>query len=481
MNQLSPWSDLPDHFDAVIVGSGPNGLTAAATLATAGKRVLVVEGSHGIGGAASTTDHGRPGWAHDVGSTVHALAAISPGHRQLRLEGIEYVDAPVLMSHVLDGGAGASMYRSVEETAEALGRDAARYRRLIGPLVERFDELSGDILGPLISWPSHPLLLLRFGLRALPPMSAVARLFRTAEARAFLGGSAAHSFTPLHHPLTTSFALMLHASGHHAGWPFALGGSQSLSNALAAVVTNSSGSIVTGHHVEDIDELPAHDVLLLDTSPEMAANLLSRQLPKSRQRRYRRFRHGPGAYKIDFELSGAVPWDYEPARSAGTVHVIGDYAELAASERAIARGSLAERPFVLFCQASVADVSRAPAGKHTGWAYAHVPHGFTGDATPAIISQIERFAPGFGDLIESAHVSAPATLESLNPNLVGGDVGGGSYSGIQILRRPVLSPHPYRTGAPGVYLCSASTPPGAGAHGMSGYHAARDALSRELA
>jgi phytoene dehydrogenase-like protein len=482
MNTSTAATGLPnERFDAVIVGSGPNGLTAAATLANAGKRVLVLEKADAFGGAASTTDHGKPEWAHDVGSTVHALAAISPAHRQLALTGVEYIDPPILLSHVLDGGNGASMYRSVEQTAAGLGRDAARYRRLIEPMVRRFDDLAGDILRPLISWPSHPLLLARFGLRALPPMSTMARLFRTEEARALLGGSAAHSFTPLHHPLTTSFAVMLHASGHHAGWPFARGGSQSLSNALAAVVIDSGGTILTGHEVTSIDSLPDHDVLLLDTNPAMAAGLIADQLPKSRQRRYRKFRHGPGAFKIDFELSEAVPWEYEQARQAGTVHVIGDYGELAASERSIARGSLPERPFVLFCQATVADPSRAPVGKHTGWAYAHVPHGFSGDASSAIVSQIERFAPGFSDLIETSHVSSPAQLESRNPNLVGGDVGGGSYSGLQILRRPVLSPHPYRTGVRGVYLCSASTPPGAGAHGMSGYLAAKDALGRELA
>ena len=473
---------MTTRYDAVVVGSGPNGLTAAATLAVRGKRVLVVEAHEEIGGAVRSSDHGEPGWIHDTGATIHALAASSPAYRALDLEaaGVEFVNPDVLLSHVLDDGRGAALYCSLDATASGLGMDAKRYRQFIGHTVSRFTPLADDILGPLVSVPSHPISLARFGVRALLPMTVTAAMFRTEEARALVAGSAAHSFTPLHHPLTTSFALMLHATGHTSGWPFAAGGSQTIANALAEIVVANGGEIVTNTTVEHRVDLPEHAALFLDTSPSAAAAILGEPLPRRRARRFRRFRHGPAAFKVDFNLSGPIPWEYEPAKRSGTVHVIGGYREIIDAERSTSRGEMPDKPFVLACQASPFDPSRAPKGHHTCWSYAHVPHDYEGDAKPKIVEQIERFAPGFSALILSSTTTTPQELQAGNRNLVGGDVGGGSYSGLQILRRPRLSPQPYRTGSPGAYLCSASTPPGAGAHGMSGHLAALDALDREL-
>jgi len=472
---------MTDRYDAVVVGSGPNGLTAAATLSVHGKRVMVIEAHDEIGGAIRSSDLGEPGWMHDTGATIHALAAISPAYRTLDLAGagVEFINPEILLSHVLDHG-GASLYRNLDATAEELGRDAKRYRRLIAHSASHFEDLADDVLGPMLHMPSHPVTLARFAMVALLPMTVVGRMFRTEEARALLAGSAAHSFTPLHHPLTSSFAVMLHAAGHSAGWPFAAGGSSRIADALATIVVSHGGEIVTGTAVESRSDLPDHAALLLDTGPAAAAKILGDELPKRRALRFRRFRHGPGAFKVDFNLSGPIPWRYEPATRSGTVHVIGGYRELIAAERDTSRGEMPDAPFVLVCQASPSDPSRAPEGHQTCWSYAHVPAGFDGDAQPKIVAQIERFAPGFSDVVLSSTATGPHALEAGNANLVGGDVGGGSYSGMQILRRPTLSSRPYRTGAPGAYICSASTPPGAGAHGMSGHLAALDALGREL-
>ena len=469
-------------FDAIIVGSGPNGLMAAAILAVAGKRVLVIEAGPAIGGAVASGSITRPGFVHDIGSTIHTLGSASTAYADLGLgaRGLEFVDFPILLSHTLDDGTGVNLHRSLGHTAEGLQADGTRYRRLMRPLVDNFEELAPMILGPLLRWPAHPFLLARFGVRAALPMALTKSLFKTAEARALLAGNAAHSFVPLHHPLTTAFALVLQAAGHVHGWPVARGGSGQIATALRGVIEDNGGIIETDRKVESRSELPGHLALFLDTTPAAAAEILGEALPARTQHRYRRFRHAPGVFKVDYALSGPIPWEFQDARSAGTIHVCGDYGEVAAAERATNRGEMPTRPFVLLTQACLADPSRAPAGAHTAWTYAHVPNGFEGDARPAIEAQIERFAPGFAKLILEAVVNSPRDLHRSNSNLVGGDVTGGSYSGLQTIRRPRLSFHPYRTGAPGAYLCSASTPPGAGAHGMSGYHAAHDALQREL-
>jgi len=469
-------------YDAVIVGAGPNGLTAAATLAARGKRVVVFEASAEVGGAVASAALTKPGFTHDVGSTIHSLAAASPAFRELDLRsgGLEFVDFPVLLAHVLDGATGATMYRSLDRTVDGLGVDGARYRRMMAPIVEHFDRLAPMILRPLLTGPRHPLLMATFGIRAVAPISLLSRLFRTKEARALLAGNAAHSFVPLHHPLTSAFALMLQASGHSHGWPVARGGSSAITKALVSVIESHGGVIETNTTVMSREELPSHKALLLDTTPAAAAAILGDSQPGIRRRRYRRFRRAPGAFKIDYALSEPIPWQYPDARSAGTVHVCGDYGAVAAAERATAGAQMPARPFVLVTQATLADPSRAPAGAHTAWVYAHVPNGYDGDARPAIEAQLERFAPGFCQTVVDAAVFPPHALESQNRNLLGGDIAGGSYSGLQSIRRPVFSPHPYRTGAPGAYLCSASTPPGAGAHGMCGYNAALDTLTREL-
>lgn len=475
-------TQLGAGYDAVIVGAGPNGLTAAATLAVRGKRVLVLESGSTVGGAVASAPLTRPGFTHDVGSTIHALGAASPAFQalDLRSRGLEFVDFPILLAHVLDGATGACMYKSLDRTVDGLGIDGARYRRLMAPMVDNFDLLAPMVLGPLLAWPPHPLLMARFGLRAVPPISLICRLFKTPETRALLAGNAAHSFVPLHHPLTSAFALILQASGHAHGWPVARGGSASIATSLVSLIESHGGVIETGSTVKSREELPDHRALLLDTTPANAASILGRSLPRSRARRYSHYRKAPGAFKIDYALSAPIPWDFQDARSAGTVHVCGDYDAVAAAERATAGAQMPARPFLLVTQATLADPSRAPEGAHTAWVYAHVPNGYDGDARPAIEAQLERFAPGFAATVIDASVSPPRALEARNMNLVGGDVAGGSYSGLQSVRRPVLSPHPYRTGAPGAYLCSASTPPGGGAHGMCGYNAALDALTREL-
>ena len=466
------------EYDAIVVGAGPNGLTAAATLATAGRSVLVVERSEEIGGATRSTDHGSPGWIHDMGATIHSLAAASPAYERLGLEGhgLEYLHFDIELAHVLDDARGAALCRDVDATADGLGVDGPRYARLMTPLVDRFDDLRHDVLGPLVGIPRHPVALARFGAYAALPATLLARRFRTEEARALLLGNAAHSYARLTRPLTASFALMLGTSAHAAGWPVIAGGSRALAASLRSVIESNGGEIVTGHDVTDRRALPEHGMLFLDTSPSAAASILDADLRASRRRRFRRFRHGTGAFKIDYELSEPIPWAYEAARSAGTVHVIGSPDELVAAERDVNLGAMPDRPFVLVAQASLVDPSRAPEGRHTAWTYAHVPAGYTGDATTSIERQLERFAPGFADLVLARHATGTTALEQANPNLLGGDIGGGSYSGLQAIRRPRLSPTPYRAGPPGVFLCSASTPPGAGAHGMCGHLAALDAL-----
>jgi len=475
-------SGRDESYDAVVVGSGPNGLTAAATLAARGKRVLVIEAADTPGGAAASAALTIPGFIHDVGSTIHALAAASPAFRELglRARGLEFIDFPILLAHVLDDSAGASMYKSIDRTADGLGVDGSRYRRLMAPIVENFDQLTPMVLKPLLSWPRHPLLMARFGARALAPITMICALFKTEKAKALLAGNAAHSFVPLHHPVTTAFALMLQASGHAHGWPVAAGGSVAITRALVAVIESHGGVIETNSKVTSREQLPEHKALLLDTTPAAAALILAGSQSSLRKRRYCRYRRAPGAFKIDYALSSPIPWDFQDARSAGTVHVCGNYGAVAAAERATAAGEMPPRPFLLVTQATLADPSRAPEGAHTAWVYAHVPNGFGGDARPAIETQLERFAPGFRKTIIDACVLPPHALQAHNMNLVGGDVAGGSYSGLQSIRRPILSPHPYRTGASGAYLCSASTPPGAGAHGMCGYNAALDVLTREL-
>ncbi|WP_245895908.1 phytoene desaturase family protein [Deinococcus irradiatisoli] len=462
---------------AHVVGSGPNGLAAAIALAQAGVRVQLWEGSAVAGGALGSAELTLPGFVHDLGSAIHPLAVSSPFFQTLPLHafGLRWVHPDVPMAHPLDGGA-ALLYRSLEQTADALGDDGPAYRRLFAPLVQSWDELMDEFLRPLLHLPAHPILLARFGLRALPPTTLLARLFRTRKARALLAGLAAHSALPLSSPATSAFALMLGGAAHARGWPFPHGGAGQLAGALEAYFKFLGGEVILNRPVTHLRELPPAEITVLDVGPPALLKLAEGRLPEHYAARLRQFRYGPGAFKVDYALSGPVPWTDPAVGRAGTVHLGGRLSEIARAEAAPHQGRVSPQPYVLLAQHTPFDASRAPAGQHTAWAYVHLPNASADDALPYLEAQIERAAPGFSALVLKRHVSTPAMLQAWNPNLVGGDVGGGSNDLWQLLSRPVLGPEPYRTPLEGVYLCSASTPPGGGVHGMAGYWAARLAL-----
>lgn len=470
----------PERFDAVVVGSGPNGLSAAVRMAEAGRSVLVLEAADVIGGGTRSAELTLPGYVHDVCAAVHALGVSAPAMSldTLGEHGLRWVWPEIPLAHPLDGGRAGVLYRSVDDTAAGLGADGRTWQRLFRPLVENWSELLPQLLGPVISVPRHPIAMARFGVHALQPASWVAKRFNDEEAAALFGGCAAHAILPLTRPLTAAFGLMLAGSAHADGWPVAAGGSQAVADALAARLGQLGGTIRTGVHVRSLADLPAHGVALFDTNPAQLASIAGEALPARYRKRLERFHHGPGAFKIDYALDGPVPWDNEQCRRAGTVHVIGTLPELVAAEAEVAAGRMPDRPYVLAVQSSIFDPGRAPDGKHTLWAYAHVPHGYDGDATEAIEQQIERFAPGFRDVVLARHVTAPHGLAAYNPNYVGGDIAGGAHSGLQLVFRPTIALRPYATPNPSLFLCSASTPPGAGVHGMCGRHAADRALRR---
>jgi phytoene dehydrogenase-like protein len=464
--------------DAVVVGSGPNGLAAALTLAEAGLSVRVIEGADTVGGGCRTDTTSSPGFRHDVCSTVQTLVLASPFFRRPVFDGLrQRLRQPeVPFAHPLDGGRAAVVHRSVDRTAESLGADSARYRRLLGPLDLHADDITGEVLSPLRSIPRHPLSLARFGVPGLLPMDVLARPFHTDEGRAILAGVGAHSMNRMSAPLTGAFGLVLLLSAHAYGWPVVEGGSEAISDVLVAELERNGGTVTTGQWITSLRELPPSTAVLLDTSPKGLVDLAGGELPRSYARALRRFRYGPGVFKLDWELSGPVPWSAEECRRAGTVHVGGTFAEVAASEAAAVARQHAERPFCLIVQPCVADPTRAPAGRHTLWGYCHVPPGSTQDMTTAIEDQIERFAPGFRDLVLARNARTAADEERLNPNYVGGDIATGAATLRQTLFRPTVSWNPYRTPLDGVYLCSASTPPGGGVHGVCGMYAARTAL-----
>ena len=398
----------------------------------------------------------------------------------LERHGLEWVHPDIALAHPLDGGSAGVLHHSLDETVAGLGVDGPSWRRLFGPLVRNWDALAAQLLGPILTMPRHPVALARFGRHALSSASLTQRRFTTAEAAALFGGCAAHAFLPLTHPLTAAFGITLALTGHTVGWPVARGGSQAIADAMLARLAELGGEIETGRWVRALADLPPHRVALFDTNPAQLASIAGDQLPPRYVRRLQRFKHGPAAFKIDYALDGPVPWINDSCRRAGTVHVGGTVAEVREAEAACAAGRMPERPFVLVVQQSLFDSSRAPAGKHTLWAYAHVPHGSPVDATTALEDQIERFAPGFRDLVLARHVTSPAALEAHNPNYVGGDIGGGAHSGTQLVFRPNIALRAYVTPNPALLLCSASTPPGAGVHGMSGFHAAQRALAGPL-
>jgi phytoene dehydrogenase-like protein len=468
-----------DDPDAIVVGAGPNGLAAAVALARAGWRVLVREGSDGIGGGARTLALTLPGFLHDHCSAVHPLAITSPALRRLGLEGrgLRWVTPPAACAHPLDDGTAALLLGSARETGETLGEDARAWEELLAPFAGDFEALLDEALGAPLHVPRRPLLLARFGLEALRPARALAEArFRGPRARALFAGLAAHALRPLEASPTAAFGLLLGAAGHAVGWPFPEGGAGRITEALASALREARGELRTSSPVTSLGELGPARAVLLDLVPRGVLRLAGGALPAGYRRALARFRHGPGAFKVDYALSAPIPWRARGCAQAGTVHLGGTLEEIAAAERAVAAGVFPERPFVLVVQHTLFDPSRAPPGRHTAWTYAHVPHGFTGDATAALEAQLERFAPGFREVVLARAVRGPADLERENPNLVGGDVGGGEASLRQTFFRPAARAVPWATPLPGLFLCSASTPPGGGVHGMCGWHAARAAL-----
>ena len=465
--------------EAVVVGSGPNGLAAAIALAQAGRPVTLIEGEETLGGGCRSAELTLPGYVHDICSTVHALALISPFLRTLPLaeNGLELAHPDAPLAHPLDDGTAVMLERSVEETARGLGPDERAYRRLFAPLVARADDLVGDILGPL-GPPRHPFVLGRFSLGAVRSAVGLGRSrFAGERARALLSGCAAHSMLSLRSPASAAFGLVLALSAHAVGWPVARGGSQRVADALADELRRLGGRIETGRWIESLDEL-AQAPVLLDVTPRQFLRMAGDRLGGLYRRGLERYRYGPGVFKLDWALDGPIPWTAGEAARAGTVHLGGTLDQVAEAEETVARGGHAERPFVLLVQPSLFDPTRAPAGKHTAWAYCHVPNGSTHDMTGAIEAQVERFAPGFRDLVAARSAMDSAEIERLNPNYVGGDINGGLQDLRQLFTRPVPRPVPYSTPLDGVYLCSSATPPGGGVHGMCGYSAARAALRR---
>jgi len=465
-------------YDAVIVGAGPNGLAAGITLARAGKSVLVLEAKETIGGGTRSAELTLPGFVHDICSALHPLGVASPFFRDLPLAnyGLEWVFPPVSLAHPLDDEPAVLVEGSVDTTAANLGPDAARYRRLMGPLVAGWQGLLGDLLGPL-RIPRHPMTMSRFGLLALLPAATLARVaFRGDRARAVFAGMASHAMMPLSTPATAAFGLVLGLVAHAIGWPMARGGSQRIANALGAHLRSLRGQIVTGHPVRSRTDLPDARTILFDTSPRQLVQVVGKEFPRGYRQALSRFRYGPGVFKADYALDGPIPWRAEECLRAGTVHLGGTLEEIASAEAAIWRGEHPERPFVLVAQQSLFDPARAPRGRHTAWAYCHVPNGSTEDVTGRLEAQIERFAPGFQDRILARHTHTAAEMEAYNPNYVGGDINAGVQDLRQLFTRPVVRLNPYTTPVRGLYLCSSSTPPGGGVHGLCGYYAGRTAL-----
>ncbi len=468
---------MPAPLDARVIGSGPNGLAAAITLARAGLKVQVYERHAQVGGGLSSGALTLPGFMHDLGSAVHPLGAASPGFREWPLHafGLDWVHSPSTFAHPLDEGA-VLQDRSLDVTAAALGPDGPTYRDLVGPLLPHWADLLNDILRPLVRVPRHPFTLARFGLRAVQSAALIATRFRTEQARALWGGVAAHAGLNLSTPASAAPGLVLLLMGHAVGWPFPRGGAGAFAEALSAYLTFLGGEVVTGVQVNSLDALPPARVTLVDSGPAELARLLGGPAGDFITHRARHYGYGPGSFKLDYALSGPIPWRDPRVGRAATVHLGGTWEEVAGAEARVARGTSAPSPYVLVTQPSLFDPTRAPPGQHTLWAYTHVPNGSAGDATAAIERQLERFAPGWRDLVLARHATAAPALQAFSPTFMGGDVNGGSSSLWGLLARPWPSVTPYRSGVPGVYLCSASTPPGGGVHGMAGHHAALTAL-----
>jgi phytoene dehydrogenase-like protein len=464
-------------FDAVVVGSGPNGLAAAILLKQAGLSVLILEAKPTIGGGLRTAELTLPGFKHDVCSAIHPLAVASPFFSRLPLRdhGLEFLYPIFSAAHPFDNGHAAILEQSIENTARLLGKDDRAYQRLVRPIAHDWNSLLKDVLGPL-TYPSKPIALANFGLRALQPARILARHFSTQEARGLWAGMAAHSMLPLHHLATSAIGLVLMTAGHMKGWPIPKGGSQSIANALLSYFVSLGGKVETNFYVKSLDQLPSSHAVLFDVTPKQLLQIAGHKFSGLYQKQLTNYRYGMGVFKIDWALDGPIPFTAAECRMAGTVHIGNTLEEIAVSESDAWKGRHSEKPFILLAQQSLFDPSRAPEGKHTAWAYCHVPNGSTVDMTAVIENQIERFAPGFRDRIIGRHTMSTAQMESYNANYIGGDINGGAITISQLFTRPALRFSPYRTSEKGLYICSSSTPPGGGVHGMCGYHAALRAL-----
>lgn len=468
------------HLDVVVIGSGPNGLAAAIHLLQAGLRVRVIEAAAEPGGGTRTAELTLPGFHHDVCSAAHPLGVLSPFFRTLRLEnhGLRWVTPPAAVAHPLDDRPAVLLWPSVDKTAAELGEDGPAYRRLVEPFLRRFDELLGDALAPL-RWPQHPFLLGRFGLLAWRSAVGLARdIFSGASARALFAGCAAHGIQPLENPLTAALGIIFLVSGHAAPWPVAQGGSAAITRALVSLLRGLGGELVLREPVRSLSQLPPARAYVFDTSPRTVVEVSGEALPSGYRRRLERFRYGPGVFKLDWALSGPIPWRDARIASASTVHLGGDLNRIAAAERTMYDGRHPERPFILLCQQSLFDPSRAPAGRQTAYAYAHAPAHSDQDLTTTVEAELERHAPGFRDLVLARHAMTAVDFERYNPNYVGGAISGGVTDALQLFTRPVARLDPYTTPNPQIFMCSAATPPGAGVHGMCGYWAARSVLRR---
>jgi phytoene dehydrogenase-like protein len=469
------------EFDAVVVGSGPNGLAAAIELARAGWSVCVIEARDTIGGGARSAELTLPGFIHDVCSAIHPLAVASPFFKSLPLakHGLEWIHPPAAVAHPFDNGTAAILEQSLERTCATLGPDARAYTKVFAPLIRNADKLIPEILAPPVHVPRHPLAIMRFGLNAIQSAQRfIERHFKGNRARGFFAGIAAHANMPLDQSLTAAPGLLLGMLGHAVGWPIPKGGSQKISDALASYFASLTGRIVTGTQVKSLRELPSSRVIILDITPQQLLKLAGDEFPPSYRWELQKFQYGPGVFKVDWALNSPIPWKARECLRAGTLHLGGSVEEIAAGEHAVGKGRCPERPFVLLAQQSIFDPSRAPQGKHTAWAYCHVPAASKIDMTDRIELQVERFAPGFRDCIVSRHMMTPADFETYNPNYIGGDISGGVQNLLQTIARPSLRISPYSTPVQNLFICSSSTPPCGGVHGMCGYHAARAVLKR---
>jgi len=465
-------------FDAIVVGSGPNGLAAAILMQQRGLSVLLLEGKETIGGGLRSAELTLPGYLHDVCSAVHPLAVASPFFGQLPLydHGLEYIYPELPAAHPFDNGTVAVIKNSIEETARLLGKDEATYRSLMQPIVKDWPLIAPDVLGPL-RYPKHPLAMASFGLKALSSATWLSRRFTTAEGKGLFAGMAAHSIQPLSNLATSAVALVLMANAHLKGWPLPKGGSNKIANALASYFISLGGKIETNVYVTSLEQLPSARAVLLDVTPKQLLQIAGHRFSSIYKWQLKRYRYGPGVFKIDWALDSQIPFTAPECHSAGTIHIGNSFEEIAYGEQQTWNGRVAEKPFVLVAQPSVFDPSRAPEGKHTAWAYCHVPNGSDGDMTAAIENQVERFAPGFKDTVLARHTMNTGQMEAYDPNYIGGDINGGVIDIGQLFTRPALRWSPYKTSAKGIYICSSSTPPGGGVHGMCGYHAAKRVIT----